>query len=602
MSIDLLFELQQETRRLFVAGSAMAAGDPRLFRHLPGLRRLGETAPVFKRIADALEALQDAKREESAERLLELGTLLGAVLYTQGKTGADGEGVPAVGAGISVGTDISYRKLHPFIEALTTKGQGRLEQIRTSFEDGSYRDLRALPAVCAALDDGYAEIPEFLQEKLIPAFGRDAVPVLRSQLNLQGGKGDGRRLQLLHRQLGAEAAELAAEAASGGSPEVKLAAVPLLGGYPDREPLLQELAADKRKEVREAAYFALARLGTPTALERLYEAIGSKDRELAVEPIRESGSAPLLQRAIGLGEAALDAYAAGEGEGAARNEAAERIRIAVSCLRGAGRETADATYAFVRRLLACQPFLVAETENTQEAAAELLLQLELPEADRYAIELGDLRPDAFVGYGFRAAFRTMRPAELYERYAAVLNSAKSRAAKELLGAIRGQARDGLPAGHTEAVDPSAWDARWVRLFVKLDQQDLVCMFASDSDREVKEYLLAKLQKTKSYDWSVYDIFYTMFRIGVKEAPEQFMAMLEQKSMRSFYSLSWKQKHIFAAMPKSYAPRLRAFAEQLSYEYVRAELLAIIEQSERQPDDRQEEQGRGLWGWIKNKMS
>ncbi|MDG0813037.1 HEAT repeat domain-containing protein [Cohnella rhizosphaerae] len=407
MSIDILFELQHEARRLFIAGSAMAANDLRINKLLPGLKKLGETAPVFGRLATAAEELLAASREDSAAKLLELSTLLVAVLYTQGKTDANGEPQPVRGAGIALATNIPYRKLHPFIEALTTKGQGRLEQIRTAYEDGSFLDLRALPAVCAALEDSYSEIADFAQEKLIPAFGANAVPVLQSRLDLQGGKGDGRRLLLLHRQLGAAMLELVAEGASSGSPEVKVAAISILGAYPEQEPLLLALSRDKRKDVRAAAFASLARIGTGPALDRLYEAAVTKDGELVVEPIRRCGSPQLLGRLIQYGEQALKQYS--DGEAKQKTEAAGQLLIVLQSLDGAGKKMASVAFPFVQKLLTTPAYIVPETESAQEAAAELLLEMALPEADRLAIQLGNGGQSPFVRYGFRAAFRTLSP-------------------------------------------------------------------------------------------------------------------------------------------------------------------------------------------------
>ncbi|MDI4645568.1 HEAT repeat domain-containing protein [Cohnella hashimotonis] len=605
MSIDILFELQQETRRLFIAGSAMAANDLRLNRLLPGLKKLGETAPVFNRLAAATEELLGASREDSAAKLLELSTLLVAILYTQGKTDAAGEPQPVQGAGIALATDIPYRKLHPFIEALTTKGQGRLEQIRVSYEDGSFLDLRALPAVCAALEDSYAEIPDFVQEKLIPAFGASAVPVLQSQLNLQGGKGDGRRLQLLHRQLGATMLELVAEGASTGSTEVKLAAISILGAYADQEPLLLALSRDKRKDVRAAAYAALASIGTAPALDRLYEAAVSKDGEIAVEPIRQSGSPQLLERLIRQGEQALAQYSNGEAK--LRTEASGQLLVVLHALEGAGKKMASEAFPFVQRLLTTGAYLVPETENAQEAAAELLLEMDLPEADQLAIELGNGGNGPFIRYGFRAAFRRLTPTAVYDRYAGQFNSAKSKTAKELLAAIREVVyRDAYDEDEDRYGEPvareEAWDSRWLSLFIRLDQPGLVCMFAQRPDKEVTAYLTGKLREAR---WGVKDagdMLATLFRIRYKEAPERFMELLERGAARNMYYMNGQQRRLVASMPKSYAPRLRAFGEKLTYESLRAEWMTQIDEIEQAPESAEEENGRGLWGWLKSKMS
>jgi len=604
MSVDLLYELQQETRRLFIAGSALAAGDLRLSKLSPSLRKLGESAPVFKRLADSVDELLAANREESSAKLLELGTLLSAVLYTQGKTETSGESEPIPGSRNGLKTDVSYRKLQPFIEALTSKGQGRLEQLHASYEDGSFLDLRALPAVCAALDDSYSEIPEFVQEKLIPAFGFDAVSVLRSQFNLQGGKGDGRRLLLMHRQLQGDLSDLIAEAATNGSPEVKIAAISILGQYPDQEFLLLDLSLEKRKEVRTAAYFSLAKLGTEAAIQRLYEAVTSKDREIAVEPVRRNGSAELLGRIVKHGEEALERFIVEEGK--EKNEAAEQIRIVILSLEGSGDRMAAESYPFLHKLLTTHAYLIQETERTQEAAAELLLDLERAEANQFLIELGDRGKGPFLRYAFQAAYKRFSPADLYHRYSPLMNSAKSQASKELLRAISGiagsQSNEDEERGGAGSIPEAVWDPRWVHLFIRLNQTELVCLFAQKADREITHYLESKLQNANLNSYDAQQILLAMFRIRYKEAPELFLTLLEKSSSRSIYYLNWQLERLVASLPKASVPRLRASTEKLAYESVRNQINAIIDELENKPDTVQEENGRSLWGWIKNKMS
>lgn len=87
MSTALLQELHQEVRRLYIAGSDLAAGDFRLKRLLPQFQQLGERAPVFKRLGEGITALIEpgsTAEPVSAAKLQELTLLLESVLYTQG--------------------------------------------------------------------------------------------------------------------------------------------------------------------------------------------------------------------------------------------------------------------------------------------------------------------------------------------------------------------------------------------------------------------------------------------------------------------------------------------------------------------------------------
>src|SRR5581483_3161486 len=90
MSLAILTQVYDEMRRLAIAGSVTAGGDFRLKKLIPPLEQAGARAPVFARIAQAAKAVVEASEPASAPALLELCTLVSAVLYTQGETGRAG--------------------------------------------------------------------------------------------------------------------------------------------------------------------------------------------------------------------------------------------------------------------------------------------------------------------------------------------------------------------------------------------------------------------------------------------------------------------------------------------------------------------------------
>src|SRR5260221_9430194 len=149
MSIAILTQVYDEMRRLAIAGSVVAPGDFRLKKLIAPLEQAGAKAPVFAKAAEAVKAVVDGDEKNSAAALLELTTLVSAVLYTQGETGAPGtlEALETTDLGTQT-SQASARVLKPLLEALTTTGSGRLELIRDAFERGAFRDLRlATPAL-----------------------------------------------------------------------------------------------------------------------------------------------------------------------------------------------------------------------------------------------------------------------------------------------------------------------------------------------------------------------------------------------------------------------------------------------------------------------
>ena len=130
MSLPVLQQTYEEVRRLAIAGSLVAHNDFRLKKLLTPLQQVGKQAPVFAKIAEAVTRLVESPETESAEALLELSTLVNAVLYTQGVTGTEGELEPIETCDLGQHhTRTTARMLKPLIDALSTTGSGRVEVI-----------------------------------------------------------------------------------------------------------------------------------------------------------------------------------------------------------------------------------------------------------------------------------------------------------------------------------------------------------------------------------------------------------------------------------------------------------------------------------------
>src|SRR5688572_16213584 len=91
MSLALIEESAKEVHRLAIAGSPLAVGDFRLKKLVAPLEQAGAKVPVFAQVAKAISDLVNGKEADSATNLLILSTLLNAILYTQGQSGAAGD-------------------------------------------------------------------------------------------------------------------------------------------------------------------------------------------------------------------------------------------------------------------------------------------------------------------------------------------------------------------------------------------------------------------------------------------------------------------------------------------------------------------------------
>lgn len=273
MRIQPLYDLQQEINRLFIAGSKFAKDDPRLLKVAATLEPLGQKAPVFKKLTDSIRDLAAADSQSSAGKLADLGTLLYSILYTQGEPLAEGVAkspqVPLFDLA-EVDTTRSYAELAR-VRELTTASSGRLEAAQEAFQDGVFADFRTYSVLDALLSDRYTELAEYVTGTVMPAAGKAIIPVLLKNFRYENTVPNVRRLRIL-RTLDAPQLPVMVEKIFAESlPDLQVEAIPYLGRTADNEAMLLQLAGDRNKKVRAAAYFGLAVLATPVAVEKLLE-------------------------------------------------------------------------------------------------------------------------------------------------------------------------------------------------------------------------------------------------------------------------------------------------------------------------------------------
>ena len=291
-----LYDLQQELNRLFIAGSKFAKNDPRLQKYIPILKKLGEKAPVFNKLAQEVEALLQVESQQSAEKLLSVSTLLYSVLYTQGVT-IQAEATKALqepNVSIAdVNTTYSYLQLKPVLQALTQSNSGRLEVLKDAFERGIFKDSRTFGYLSYALADKYTELADYVFQTIIPTCGQAMLPFLLSDFRLEDKTENVRRLRLLYQLKYAEMDSLMDKIFGESLPNLQAEAISIIAERKDTqtEDFIMSLTSDKNKLVREASYKALAILGTQRSIDKL----------LALyETNKAKGNAKALAEAISL--------------------------------------------------------------------------------------------------------------------------------------------------------------------------------------------------------------------------------------------------------------------------------------------------------------
>ncbi len=595
MSNTPLMELNAEIRRLYIAGSDLAAGDYRLKRLLPSFQQMGERAPVFKKLAEGIGELIDSEANgpeaDSAKRLQDINLLLKSVLKTQGKGAAEGETVPLVTNPLPLRTLLSYRKLSAVRTALTTRGGGRYEVIDEAYQSGYFQDLRLVPLAIQALSDPYVEIAELAMNQILPSYGTAIVPLLLDGFQPQGGKLEARKLTVMAKCGGKDVLDVIYEAAVSGSDEVRNTAIILLAGHREYEAALLGWSRDKKKGIREAAYRALADSGWDSAVERLYEAFQGKESEL-VTPFLARCHSPLLTRMLAEDFAVLlESQLEVPKEKPSSDDPGSLIKRYIWCLHLKESPELESLYLNVLRHYEWYMFKRDWVFLANEAI-NYTLKAGSAEGSRLigeAVELDLVRyagTSQFTRETFKKAQPILSPQRLYEVYANVLESGVGASAlsrhgkncKQLLETIEDVVvsrtyqrltqvwaygeesyayRVEMPSSEEMAEN---WDSRWLDHFIGLDHLALVSAFARPGHTEAISFLLSRLKNSPEFR----NRFANMAVIGLVRAgiPEHDLHEALIHAMEDERNVDCHEIEPFlfeqlCRLPLTYAERIRA---------------------------------------------
>ncbi|MCT1398958.1 HEAT repeat domain-containing protein [Paenibacillus sp. p3-SID867] len=574
MSTALLQELNQEVRRLYIAGSELAAGDFRLKRLLPQFQQLGERAPVFKRLGEGISALiepESKKETPSAQLLQDLNQLLSSVLHTQGTTAPEGELHPVDHHPVSLSSRLSFRKLSAVQTALTTTGGGRYEIIEEAWKEGLFRDFRLVYLAIEALNDPYVEIGELAANEILPSYGSEIIPFLMESFNPAGGKSESRKLKVMAQTGGKEIAELIRQAAEIGSDEVRCMAIKLLARYEEYEADLMEWSKSKKKVIREAAYDALAENGSEQAVERLYEAAQGKDQELVNPALGKCRSALLTDWLVRDMSAELQAVSEFQDDKSKLEESWSKVKRCLWALHDKQSSALEELYRNVLQQYSLYikslgwAYLMNEAviymnRVDSEEARELLRQNAENDLEQYR------HSSSYVREVFQKAARVLPPDRVFEQYKDVLlqgfgssslgNAAKER--KRLLDTLSDMVihrqykpyEEVMPftgkESYTYYVEmlpqeqlQASWDDRWLELFIEQDELALVSAFARRGHHGAESYLLAKLKNSPEFRNRFANlIIMGLVRSGMKDEAlfEAIVVALEDKRNQDCYMI------------------------------------------------------------------
>lgn len=588
MSTALLQELHQEVRRLYIAGSDLAAGDFRLKRLLPQFQQLGERAPVFKKLGEGISGLLEPDGASlPASQLQELTLLLESVLYTQGVTAPEGTPGAVTHYPFQLETRLPYRKLSAVRLALTTTGSGRYETVVEAFKEGAFADLRLLPLAIRALNDPYSAIADYSMTTILPSYGPAVNGLLWAGLNPKGGRSEVRKLKAIGLTGGAEWLGKMFEAAEQGNQDMKIAAMEFLADQAEYTPVLLEWSREN-SELRKAAYFALAQGGSPEGETRLLEAFESADREHVAEALRRWPSEKLTEILTDLFMDELRQIPEQSDDAQVMNVYWEQIRPYLTVF---SYVKTPKLYEVFQHVLKEYKHLSVLGRSSLITHAAGYIEASGTLEDLKLLEELEKQEHLYVSYYFRTAHKLLSPGELYEAFAGGLKSAVSkkpgrrdqllletiemmvlpyeRVAYEMLWET---SRPGQQySSKMMAADniSNGWDARWLDWFLAKGALKLVCAFARPDHEEARSFLLEKLFGLSQRERQdiIPLIIMGLSRAGMDESERQelLMTVLEKEKYYDPYVFDLYLFQMLQDFPPSYISRLEAILPRYRYD-------------------------------------
>ncbi len=571
MSIAVLNQVYDEASRLAVAGSVVAQGDFRLKKLLAPLDTAGAKAPVFAKVADCVRAVVEGPENKSAESLLELTSIVSAVLYTQGETGLAGtlERIETTDLGGAM-VQTSARLLKPLLEALTSTGSGRIELVKDAFERGAFRDLRLVRAALAGLDDPYSEIAEFLMKNVLPTYGQSILQELRNSYDPKGTKGHPRRLKLMHNADPVGARELVVQALDVGSKEVRVAAISCLRAKEDLSFLIEQASA-KAQDVREAAYQSLSTLDEPEAVALFAKAITGKDHLHAIQSIVQGKSeklATLLIAEVRSGIAELPTLK----DKKIISERATRVTYLLRALPDKDHAATDSLVLELFKNRAEIAKVKGENYSGSDVVEEVIRSLSNGSKSlQLVIAHAHAEFDADgLNTSVGAATQCLSPTDMYDQFAPYL-TAKTDAKKK--------GKDGTTAKREAVIhaicgyrnywywrneNRTEFDPRWLDLAVKIQSVSLIHTVGRANHPATEAFLRAefdaKIKTAKDHN-PLQEIVFAMVRFQHPYATDALLAAVGKISGKNRYELYYYMR-LISEMPKSAIPQLEAFVPTL----------------------------------------
>ena len=509
MAIPILNELNEEIKRLYIAGSPLAKGDPRIKKYIQPLEKLGQRAPVFAALAAKLTELTEFSEEggkSSPENLMETGTLLYSVLYTQGAADAEGELLEINYAEKPLTVKkIPHSKLHPLIDVLLSGTQTHSAIPEEAFKEGYYDDPRLYPAYVKAVTPTLSYVSNFVADTIIPAIGRPLLPFLKAAFNINGDKRDARLFKIMYKIAGNEILPLSEKVMAEGSAPVIVEAIYTLCENPAYEETLLSFTKDKKAEVRQAAFSALAQMGSKKGGSLIIEGLGKASVTTLLESVRITNNPDIISKAFSEVEKSMEDW----------EKRSPKIKGLLKVF--ASREE-DEGLELLRKYLSDKAFF-AKAQYPLELydILQILYDANTPAKDKLLYDISTANAN-LDHYRIRAAIRLFPADKVFDECCGLVKKNK-----QLYNSLL-YAYD-IGWGQKLLDESKKWDRRWAQVFIDNEQAGPAYTLIFDDDEKSWQNLLdlsVERAKKETYNVPIYgEILGWAYRIGFPKAESYF---------------------------------------------------------------------------------
>lgn len=582
MSLLLIQDAAREVRRLAIAGSRFAPGDFRLAKLVEPLRQAGVKVPVFAQVADAVRDLVEGDEISSPGQLLRLSTLLNAILYTQGKSSAEGElrilENPALP---QYETFLGSRELKSILEALTKSGSGRMEVIQTALKQERFRDMRLVIPSVDAIGANYSELADFVAKQIIPKYGTPILPLLLAGFNPKGKNRDARTLRIMHQLDPDGTVDLCKAALDNGSPEVKVAAIGCLGSHVESLPLLLEESRSKQKQIRIAAMEALAGFDHEEVSNSFISHIRNHEFDTILSSLASIRSPGIIEALVTEGNMILAQLLD-------NHEGVTLFWEVLNCL-----DQVNSTQAedFLIRCIEAAPGLrkLKTGKNATITGEDLVIRvtdrLSTYKSSRATRAILDnqnhLPPLAFISV-FSCALRTWSSGKFYDQYGKLIMREKKDGdvlvnimTRVMRSANRSEECSGdNPCDENSIPDRVKWHPGWLKDALESNRTEMVCALAGPKDKRALDYLLSELGSCDAkHEFLIVE---TLSRCADKRLTKTLLEKIRNslQSKQSSRSNPFVTMRNIAYLPYQDLPELEAFAQYIPEKHIEQYLAEL----------------------------